>query len=184
MKWEIDKTFEFCYGHRVWTQTLNGKFSDNLQCACRHRHGHEAKVQVYLTGESLDKTGMITDFRHLEWLKKFLNTYVDHRFIVDKNDPAFSELIGKDKKLNELYLLDSDFMVGWQIDLSNTDPDSYTFELDQGVLVVDFVPTSENLSKWLADFVHERMKELNVSVSHVDWWETPKSRSRFYKSNV
>ena len=37
-KWVIDKTIEFCYGHRVWTQVLNGEYSDDLQCACRHLH--------------------------------------------------------------------------------------------------------------------------------------------------
>jgi hypothetical protein len=25
------------------------------------------------------------------------------------------------------------------------------------------------------------MRKLNVTVDHIDWWETPKSRSVFYK---
>ena len=51
MTWVIDKTIEFCYGHRVWTQKLDGKYADDLKCACRHLHGHEGKVQVYLTAQ-------------------------------------------------------------------------------------------------------------------------------------
>lgn len=178
--WTIDKTFEFCYGHRVWTQTLNGEFANDLKCACRHRHGHEGKVQVYLTGPRLDNTGMITDFRHLEWLKKFINTYIDHRFIVDRHDPAFESMIGSNKKLVPVMLPGHDnYIVGQAIDLSGMDPAHYQYELDEGVLVVDFVPTSENLSRWMAEFVNFKMKSLNVSVSHLDWWETPKSRSTY-----
>ena len=181
MKWIIDKTFEFCYGHRVWTQTLNGKYADDLKCACRHRHGHEGKVQVFLTGERLDDTGMITDFRHLEWLKKFINAYIDHRFIADKNDPAFDMMIGKNKKLLPVYVPGTEYIIGYRIDTSELDSKSFEYELDEGVLAVDFVPTSENLSKWMADFVDFKMKDLNVAVEKVDWWETPKSRSTYIR---
>jgi 6-pyruvoyltetrahydropterin/6-carboxytetrahydropterin synthase len=48
-------------------------------------------------------------------------------------------------------------------------------------MIVDFVPTSENLSSWMADLVDVKMQKLNVTVDHIDWWETPKSRSVFYK---
>ena len=62
----IDKTFEFCYGHRVWTQKLNGEYAADLKCACRHLHGHEGKMQVFLKSPSgtLDPTGMVTGFGH------------------------------------------------------------------------------------------------------------------------
>jgi len=179
--WEIDKTLEFCYAHRVWSQQLDGEFSDNLKCACRHRHGHEAKVQVYLTGSELVR-GMITDFRHLEWAKKFLNEYVDHKFIVDKNDPAFDVLIGENKKFVPILIPGVQNHIGEIIDCSKLDPKSWQYELDEGVLVVDFIPTSENLSKWVAKFIDEKMKKLNVAVAKVDWWETPKSRSTYYNS--
>ncbi len=64
-KWEIDKAFNFSYGHRVWTQTLNSEFSLDSQCTCRHKHGHEGLVKVYLSGNTLEQTGMVTDFKHL-----------------------------------------------------------------------------------------------------------------------
>ena len=95
MTWIIDKTFEFCYGHRVHTQTLNGEYAADLKCACRHLHGHEGKMQVFLTAPKLDNTGMVTDFRHLEWLKKWINTYIDHQFIIDKNDPLYTKIVGE-----------------------------------------------------------------------------------------
>ena len=184
-KWVIDKTFEFCYGHRVWTQQLNGEYSDNLKCACRHLHGHEGKVQVFMTGHGLDNTGMVTDFRHLEWLKKFINACIDHQFIVDKNDPLYDKIVGNDKVLNPVSLPGhTDYIVGSTVDMSSITEGTPGYEYYEGLFIVDFVPTSENLSKWLADFTDYKMKELNVAVSQVDWWETPKSRSCYIRDAV
>lgn len=181
MSWIIDKTFEFCYGHRVWTQELNGEYAADLKCACRHLHGHEGKMQVYLTGDKLDKTGMITDFRHLEWLKKWINEYIDHQFILDKSDPLYNQIIGKDLALTPVHVTGTDYIAGYQImpaqykDLSGPEQEYY-----EGFLIVDFVPTSERLSAWMAEIVDAKMKKLNVRVDHIDWWETPKSRSVYY----
>lgn len=177
----IDKTFEFCYGHRVWTQKLNGEYAADLKCACRHLHGHEGKMQVYLTADRLDSTGMVTDFRHLEWLKKWINTYIDHQFIIDSHDPLYDKIIGQDKKLYPVYVPNTDHIAGYHIDLSDLQPNTPEYEYFEGFMVVDFVPTSENLSSWMAELVDVKMKELNVTVHHIDWWETPKSRSVFYR---
>ena len=176
-KWVIDKTFEFCYGHRVWTQKLNANFSDDLKCACRHLHGHEGKVQVFLESDTLDSTGMVTDFRHLEWLKKWLNLHIDHQFVMHKEDPLYKTLIGEDKQLLPVYVPGTTYLAGWHLNVLGMDPTSPLFELFEGFFIVDFVPTSENFSAWLGNLVQEKMKELNVKVSRVDWWETPKSRS-------
>lgn len=181
MTWIIDKTFEFCYGHRVWTQELNGEYAADLKCACRHLHGHEGKMQVHLTGEGLDKTGMITDFRHLEWLKKWINTYIDHQFIIDKNDPLYNRLVGKDTPLIPVYVPDTDFVAGWHIDPTYyEDMDGHDFEMFEGFMVVNFVPTSERLSAWMAELVEVKMRKLGVRVQSIEWWETPKSRSVYY----
>lgn len=174
--WKIDKTFEFAYGHRVHTQTLNGKYADDLKCACRHLHGHEGKVQVFLSSDKLDNTGMVTDFRHLEWLKKWINKNIDHKFILDRKDPLYSKMIG-DKSLIPIYVTDTLLIAGWEIDLTGIEPNTPEYEYYEGFLIVNFVPTSENLSAWLGKLVDEKMKLLNVSTVQIDWWETPKSRS-------
>lgn len=181
-KWIIDKTFEFCYGHRVHTQTLNGEYAADLKCACRHLHGHEGKMQVFLTAPTLDKTGMVTDFRHLEWLKKWINTYIDHQFIIDKNDPLYNQLIG-DKQLVPVLVPDTNFIAGWNVDLSELQPNTPEYEYYEGMFVVNFVPTSENLSEWMANIAESKMSKLGVSVHHIDWWETPKSRSVYYRND-
>ena len=186
MSWIIDKTFEFCYGHRVWTQELNGEYDADLKCACRHLHGHEGKMQVYLEpnregiGEnSLDKTGMVTDFRHLEWLKKWINTYIDHQFIIDKADPLYGQIVGN-RGLVPVLVPDTDFVAGWHLDLTGLKENTPEYEYYEGFMVVDFVPTSERLSAWMAELVEVKMRKLGVRVHHIDWWETPKSRSVYY----
>ena len=179
MTWIIDKTFEFCYGHRVWTQKLNGEYAADLKCACRHLHGHEGKMMVHLTGSGLDSTGMVTDFRHLEWLKKWINTYIDHQFIIDKNDPLYGKIIG-DRGLVPVYVPDTSHIAGYHLNLDGLEPNSPEYEYYEGFMVVDFVPTSERLSAWMADLVQAKMVKLGVTVHHIDWWETPKSRSVFY----
>jgi 6-pyruvoyltetrahydropterin/6-carboxytetrahydropterin synthase len=53
------------------------------------------------------------------------------------------------------------------------------FEKYEGTVLVDFVPTSENLSAWLLTVAQKRMADLpNVKVSAVEYWETPKSHCR------
>jgi 6-pyruvoyltetrahydropterin/6-carboxytetrahydropterin synthase len=186
MAWVIDKTFEFCYGHRVWTQKLNGEYAADLKCACRHLHGHEGKVMVHLASRDepckLDATGMVTDFRHLEWLKKWINENIDHQFIIDANDPLFDSIVGKDKVLTEVLVPGTDFSTGWKIDLSNVEPNTPEYEYQEGFLIVDFVPTSENLSKWMAGIVDAKMHKLGVRADMIEWWETPKSRSTYYNA--
>jgi 6-pyruvoyltetrahydropterin/6-carboxytetrahydropterin synthase len=179
-KWVIDKTIEFCYGHRVWTQKLNSEYSDDLLCACRHLHGHEGKIQVHLTGDGLDPTGMVTDFRHLEWLKKWINANVDHQFILDIDDPLFKQLVGSGYDLYEVMVTGTDYKAGWKINLKDTIPGTPEYEYKEGFFIVDFVPTSENLSKWMAELVQVKMDPLNVKVDSIEWWETPKSRSIYY----
>ncbi len=176
----IDKTLEFCYGHRVWSQELDGNYANDLKCACRHLHGHEGRVQVYLTAPDL-KNGMVTDFRHLEWLKKWVDQHIDHKFIIDCNDPGFEEITGFRYASASLSPVVLECVT--QAELFDLDEyptmASYKKELLEGFLIVNFVPTSENLSKWLADIVQSKMKHLGVKVKQLDWWETPKSRSSY-----
>ena len=180
MTWIIDKTFEFCYGHRVHTQTLNGEYAADLKCACRHLHGHEGKMQVHLTGDKLDPTGMVTDFRHLEWLKKWINTYIDHQFIIDKYDPLYNKIIGE-RGLVPVLVPDTSYVAGYHLDLTGLEENTPEYEYYEGFMVVDFVPTSEKLSEWMAELVEAKMKKLGVRVHSIEWWETPKSRSVFYR---
>jgi 6-pyruvoyltetrahydropterin/6-carboxytetrahydropterin synthase len=139
-------------------------------------------MQVFLTSDKLDNTGMVTDFRHLEWLKQWINEYVDHRFIVDRNDPLYENLIGGSRKLVPIKVPGTDYIACYQLDLSDLKDNTPEFEYYEGFTVVDFVPTSEKLSEWMSAVVDAKMKLLGVTVHRIDWWETPKSRSVFYRT--
>jgi 6-pyruvoyltetrahydropterin/6-carboxytetrahydropterin synthase len=72
-------------------------------------------------------------------------------------------------------------VAGWHLDLAGLEENTPEYEYYEGFMIVDFVPTSENLSAWMADLVEAKMTALNVTVDRIDWWETPKSRSTFIK---
>ncbi|WP_152020439.1 6-carboxytetrahydropterin synthase [Aliarcobacter butzleri] len=173
MKWEISKEFDFCYGHRVWSQTLNIDFSLDACLKCRHLHGHQGKVIVYLESNELNNS-MVTDFKHLNWFKAFLDDVLDHKFILDINDPLFSTLVPNIKK-EDLTKFDEGY---FSINLTNFKNEE--LELYESYVVVDFVPTSENLSAWFLKIVQEKMNGLNIKVSKIEFLETPKSKSTFY----
>jgi 6-pyruvoyltetrahydropterin/6-carboxytetrahydropterin synthase len=189
MSWVIDKQFSFCYGHRVWVQELLHDYcaKGDTKTKCRHLHGHEGLVHVFLEGDELNKQGMVTDFKHLGWLKDFLDDVIDHKFIIDVNDPRFEKTInGKiDRSQNNLFVTDSgseipmvplvvpgtNMLVAYKLDtytLHGPDQEFY-----DGFVIVDFVPTSENLSKWLFDIVDAKMSLIDVQVTRIDWFETP-----------
>ena len=175
-KWIISKEFDFCYGHRVWSQTLNKEYSIDNRCVCRHLHGHQGKIIVTLESGILEQ-GMVTDFKHLNWFKKFLDDVLDHKFIIDKHDPMFGAIV----PCNGLF--------SWQ-----TKPEGYSIvdpnffktitvpgmiEILEGFVFVDFVPTSENLSAWLYKIVDDKMKFIGVDTKAVHFFETPKSSSKY-----
>ncbi len=176
MTWKISKAFDFCYGHRVWSQELNADFSLDPCLKCRHLHGHQGKVIIYLEANEL-KNGMVTDFKHLNWFKAFLDDVLDHKFIIDINDPLFSTLLPHYSKEELILQNEGHFCV----DLSKLQKEpTHIIEMYEGYVIVDFVPTSENLSAWFLTIAQEKMKQLNIKVSQVEFAETPKSISNVY----
>ena len=196
-KWTIDKQFDFCFGHRVWSQDLNTKYSLDSCLACRHLHGHQGKVKLFLAANELQK-GMVTDFKHTNIFKKWLDDIMDHKFIIDIKDPLFENLAGD-------ILLTTDNNLPWyenlmvdynsEYDYARPDLDHITnilsklnisdaqkqalFEKYEGLVIVNFVPTSENLCKWWFEVANKMLKELGIDVVAVEYWETPKSHCRY-----
>lgn len=193
-KWIIDKQFDGCFGHRVYTQTLDAAYSLDSCHACRRLHGHQATVKVFLVSDKLEK-GMVTDFKHLNIFKKWFDEVIDHKFVIDKSDPLFfdllSDYVGPDRKFKEeLFIKDSKYNY-WipnldKLDCSNSIRNLSKQEQDalhekyEGMVVVDFIPTSENLCKWWCEVVSVMLKDLpNVTVDRVEYWETPKSHCSY-----
>jgi len=172
-KWVISKDFNFCYGHRVYTQELNAEYSLDTACKCRHLHGHEGLVRVSLQAKQLHN-GMVTDFKHLNWFKQWLNTELDHKFIMGLNDPLL---------YHEAPLATKDLLSRHEAGHFTLNPSSYyncetaLREKYEGMVFVDFVPTSENLAKWMFDYIEQKMSKINVKTLSVQFYETPKSQS-------
>jgi 6-pyruvoyltetrahydropterin/6-carboxytetrahydropterin synthase len=176
MKWEISKSFDFCYGHRVWSQKLDVEFSLDKCLKCRHLHGHQAKIVVYLGSDKL-VDGMVTDFNHLNWLKSFLDDTIDHKFIIDINDPLFKTMLPSKVVRENLHNM-GEFMLP-DLSLVQNDLPEIT-ELYESFIVVDFIPTSENISTWLLGIIQKKMSKLDVDVIKIEFYESPKSKSVVY----
>lgn len=177
MKWEISKQFDFCYGHRVWSQTLDKTYALDECLMCRHLHGHQGKIIVHLQSDTL-QSGMVTDFKHLNWFKQFLDDTLDHKFIIDISDPLFDTLLPHYKDKTHFHTFEQGYMIP-DLTIVKNEP-SHIHELYEGYVIVDFVPTSENLSAWLLQIVQKKMDPLGIKVSKVEFYETPKSKSCVY----
>ena len=194
--WVIDKSFDYCYGHRVWSQTLDPKYSLDSCLACRHLHGHQGKVKLFLGANNL-KHGMVTDFKHTNIFKKWLDDTLDHKFIIDMNDPLFEDLAGdlclseKNKRtfddlmvtVNTEYnfaIPDLEQLMALNVwDELRDDQKQAIFEKYKGIIIVDFIPTSENICKFIYEVANKMLNGLGIDVVAVEYWETPKSHCRY-----
>ena len=201
MKYIIDKSFSFCYGHRVHNQRLDTNFTESGDAclACRHLHGHEGLIKVFLEEDgkgNVAETGMVTDFKHLGWFKNFLDDTLDHKMILDTKDPLNQEELGyliNHKGFNpdmiykmpegyyvpNLTALDEELKLSVESQKMSQTEAIAVYEKYEGIVLVDFVPTSENLTSWLLSVVQEKMKDMpGVRVKAVEYWETPKSHCK------
>jgi 6-pyruvoyltetrahydropterin/6-carboxytetrahydropterin synthase len=130
---------------------------------------------------------MVCDFKQLNWVKKFLDEVLDHKFILDINDPVLSE------ECRRLFFKEVDTDLIPNILVSH--PEQYytvnmtkfkeiwsklhssVFEVYEGIVLVDFVPTSENLTQWLYRIIDKKMKKINIQIESVQFFETEKSQS-------
>ena len=75
--YKVSKTFKFPFGHRL---SLH-------KGACRNPHGHNAKLKIQLSSNTLNENGMIIDFSDF---KNIVNDIIikqfDHSFILNNKD--------------------------------------------------------------------------------------------------
>lgn len=200
--WTIDKQFDFCFGHRVWSQKLDTKYSLDGCLACRHLHGHQGKIKLFLGSMNL-ASGMVTDFKHTNIFKKWIDDVMDHKFIIDKNDPLINSLCSEllfEGSLDDAFQhadYNSDYNY-WQFNeeyviniLNNPDYNHLSqdkiqaiFEKYEGLIIVDFIPTSERLCQWWCEVAEKMLMGLGIKVVGVEYWETPKSHCRYLNPNA
>ena len=171
--WKISKDFNFAYGHRVYNQTLNAEYSIDSMCACRHLHGHEGLVRIFLSAEELTN-GMVCDFKLLNWFKKWLDDTLDHKFIMGLQDPLLDYEV---PIVSDQSLCREPEGHSTLLEESYNDLPHFLAEKYEGMVFVDFVPTSENLSRWIFGIVQKKMAKIGVKTDSVQFFETPKSQS-------
>ena len=74
--------------------------------ACRHLHGHQGKVKLFLGANNL-KHGMVTDFKHTNIFKKWLDDTLDHKFITNQGTKSLRSIYNSSRKTisNKIKLL-------------------------------------------------------------------------------
>lgn len=174
MKYEITKSFTFAYAHRIWNQELNGEQSVNAKCKCKQIHGHNAKVIVHLQSDELTR-GMVLDFNNLGWFKKLLDDTLDHKLIMDVNDPMTNDLLTPygSHKVDPDNWLHIGGVSGLRIRVISSEdrgkhPD-HVIERIRSVVLMDGVPTAENIAIELLNLLRASMGEL---VKGVEFYET------------
>ena len=186
MRHNITKSFDFCYGHRVHNQKLNPDYSIDTCLVCRHLHGHQGQVIIKLGAEKLTD-GMVTDFKHLGWFKEWVDDTLDHKMIMDIEDPVLSyvfpvitqELVDDYKNQFSIRGFTSKDSLFLHPKVYDHLPEAVQ-EIYDGLVVVNFVPTSENISEWLFQVIEDKMKSLGITVVSVEFKETPKTSATYY----
>lgn len=183
-KWTIDKSFEFDYSHRVWAQDLNFELSQTTCNKCRFQHGHRGKVHVHLTSSVLDKRGMVMDFVELGFFSKFIDAKLDHKCILDYHDPSIAQfypLIGKQQGgsmgFNKNLVWHEERFCTINPNIIKDEP-NWSQEIYGSLVLVQFIPTSENLAKWFFDILEKKLDGY-ATVDKIEFFETPKSRSTY-----
>lgn len=81
--YELKVTTHFAAAHQL---TMVGEKCENL-------HGHNWKIEVYVTGEKLDQAGVLVDFGVIKKQVAEIMSTLDHRYLNDleffqKNPPS------------------------------------------------------------------------------------------------
>lgn len=148
-KYQVAKKFNFEAGHRVWSQELNNNdLGLRFENKCRNIHGHSYKVIVYVSSDKLNEYGVVIDFTLIKAYMHELLEKLDHAMIIDVNDPLFS-LFEQLERENNMKLFR-----------------------------VNFVPTAENLAKFIYDYLYYKLQK-KVKIDKIEVYETATSVGTF-----
>jgi len=178
MKWIIDKSFSWEGGHRVHAQKLDRPdLSISTECKCRSLHGHSYTAKVFLGADSLDQSAMVTDFKNINFMKEFVDNVLDHKFMIDVNDPLFSTITNVTEDV--LVKIKDSTVIFTNLDtLLVALGESHDTDYHSGFVLVDFVPTSENICRHLYEYAQTRLGDF-ATVTSVELWETAKSHCTY-----
>lgn len=127
----------------------------NHKSKCRNLHGHRYKIEVGVDDKVIFKQGDSSEGMVIDFgdLKDIIMEQIDFRF--------------------------DHGMVLWTGD----EFAKHIFEAGLKLVVVDFIPTAENLAKYWYTLLDVVLKEKGIKINHVTVWETPTSTATFNKKD-
>ena len=144
---------------RRYVETDTGHRVPNHKSKCRHLHGHRYRFEAEIEGdvvsvEGVSDEGMLMDFSDV--------SHILTEKIHDVVDHAFVVFKGDKQAISALKMMND----------------------DHRTVIVDFIPTAENLAKWAFDQVEPHIQsvygnKLRLVAMHVR--ETPKSTASWIK---
>ncbi len=82
MRYRVCKAFEFEGGHML----------SKHPGRCRFPHGHSRRVEIVLSGETLDENDMVCDFKALKLAVEAEIDRLDHALMINSDDPSLDAL--------------------------------------------------------------------------------------------
>jgi 6-pyruvoyltetrahydropterin/6-carboxytetrahydropterin synthase len=127
----------------------------NHKSKCRNLHGHRYKIEVgvddkIITEDGSSSEGMVIDFGDLKQIMMDeIDAKLDHGFMMFEDE--------------NLWKYFKDFRDG----------------LDMKIIAVSFIPTAENIAKWLYIKMKMKLEEVGIKIKYVKIWETPTSTAKY-----
>lgn len=124
----------------------------NHKSKCQNLHGHRYKIEVGVDDKIIDTAGasdegMVIDFSDLkEIMMTYIDAVYDHNSVFYQNDELAKQIVA-----------------------------TITGKQNRTPLLVDFIPTAENLAKHWFEVIEKPLQERGIKIKHVKIWETPTS---------
>ena len=131
----------------------------NHKSKCKSIHGHRYRIEVgvddkVIQTKGTSDEGMVIDFGDLKTIMmEQLDAKFDHGFVISSED----EFIPIFRELLETK--------------------------QQKIIIVDFVPTAENLAKFWYEILEKSLNDRRIKIHHVKIWETPTSTATYSVDN-
>ncbi|MAG75331.1 MAG: 6-carboxytetrahydropterin synthase QueD [Colwelliaceae bacterium] len=122
----------------------------NHNSKCRNLHGHRYKIEVGVQGELISSKGssdegMIIDFGDLKKIMvEIIDDVYDHGLVLSNEDHNLIQFL-----------------------------ENPANGVKTKLVVVDFIPTVENLTRHWHDLLKPKLEEKKILLKYVKTWETP-----------
>lgn len=145
------------------------------------------------------------DFSNLDFMKEFIEKNLDHKFLMDMNDPLLSRitfalsdqgditpLIHQAFKTDGTIKIAESFIpiisrvagvndrvIGLKLSETEKNLPLEINELFGSLVILPFSPTAENLSRWIFEFTTRFLSGTDVNIESVIFRETQKAWSKY-----